>query len=47
MAGGEEVALDTLTGERKQELQVKTSDHAVSFTIGRAHQTIYYELTAR
>lgn len=40
-------SLDTLTGERKQELQVKRSANAVSFTIGRALQTIYYELTTR
>ena len=39
-------ALDTLTGERKLELEVKVSANAVSFTIAHAHHTIYYELPA-
>jgi hypothetical protein len=39
-------ALDTLTGERKEELQVSTLADGVTFTLQRAHGTIYYELTA-
>jgi len=40
-------ALDSLTGERKHALKAETADRRVAFTIGREHQTIYYEISAR
>ena len=40
-------ALDTLTGERKRELQAEPAGGAVTFSVGRQHETIYYELATR
>lgn len=38
-------ALDTLTGERRQELTVSASPESVTVEIGRQYGTIYYELS--
>ena len=40
-------ALDTLSGERKHELDVVVAEDAVTFSIGRQYGTIYYEIAVR
>ncbi len=40
-------ALDTLTGERKQELAVQAGAGGLTFDIGHACGTIYYEIAAQ
>jgi len=39
-------ALNTLTGERKQELNAQAAADGATFDIGRDHGAIYYEITS-